>query len=114
MSPLESMEEFKREMFNKAIANSIGESTLNLYLDQIAKWWIQRTTEELKLERERVREEITEQLFKIEKEKWKDAEHCTCLGYSIIEVAGGEESRGGKEMVKRLQALSDLLKDKEK
>jgi len=31
-------------------------------------------------------EEIISLLKEIEKEKWDDAEHCTCLGYAIHHV----------------------------
>jgi len=50
-------------------------------------------------------EGIIEKLFTIEKRKWNDAEHCSCLGYAIIQIAGGEESEKGKEMEERLQTL---------
>ena len=36
------------------------------------------------------RERIAEELVKIEKRKWKDAEHCSCLGYAIVTVFGEE------------------------
>jgi hypothetical protein len=52
------------------------------------------------------RNQIIEELFQIEKEKWKDCDHCTCLGYAIIQIAGGEDSEKGKEMEKRLQELN--------
>jgi len=34
------------------------------------------------------RERIAEELVKIEREKWKDAKHCSCLGYAIVKVFG--------------------------
>ncbi len=49
--------------------------------------------------------EIIEKLFAIEKEKWHDAVHCTCLGYALVELCGGEDSEGGKEMERRLLEL---------
>lgn len=55
---------------------------------------------------ERGRRQAIEELFEIEKTKWKDAVHCTCMGYALIQLAGGEDSKGGKEMEKRLQALT--------
>ena len=57
-------------------------------------------------------EEIIEELFKIEKEKWNDAEHCSCLGYALIKISGGEDSQAGKEMEKRLQSLKTLTTNK--
>jgi hypothetical protein len=36
-------------------------------------------------------ENILEELIKIENERWEDAKHCTCLGYAIIQVAGGDD-----------------------
>ena len=64
--------------------------------------WIEKTLTQLEKE---VREELVEQLFKVEKEKWHDAEHCTCLGYALVEVCGGEDSEDGQLMEKRLLAL---------
>ena len=40
--------------------------------------------------RKRVREEIVNKLVEIEKRKWNDAVHCTCLGYAIVEIFGEE------------------------
>jgi len=34
------------------------------------------------------KEEIVKKLIEIEKEKWNDAYHCTCLGYAIVQVFG--------------------------
>ena len=64
-----------------------------------------RTTLAYKAGLERAREI----LFEIEKSKWKDAEHCSCLGYVLVQLAGGEDSEGGREMEKRLLALSQEL-----
>lgn len=48
------------------------------------------------------RTETIEELFTVEKEKWADAVHCTCLGYALIQLSGGEDSIEGQEMEKRL------------
>ena len=53
------------------------------------------------------RERMVEELFEIEKTKGKDAKHCTCLGYAIIQVVGGEDSKEGKEMIKRFSSLDN-------
>lgn len=39
------------------------------------------------------REEIAKQFIEIEKDKWKDAEHCTCLGYAIVKIFGKKYER---------------------
>lgn len=39
-------------------------------------------------EREKEKNRIAKKLVKIEKEKWKDEEHCTCLGYAIVTIFG--------------------------
>ena len=36
------------------------------------------------------RQEIANKLIDIENSKWKDAEHCTCLGYAIVTIFGEE------------------------
>lgn len=38
--------------------------------------------------RQKTLEEVADKLIKIEKDKWEDAEHCTCLGYAIVSVFG--------------------------
>ena len=34
------------------------------------------------------RRRIVRKMLKIEKEKWKDAIHCTCLAYAIVSIFG--------------------------
>lgn len=63
-------------------------------------------TQTLTTTAQRVREETIEDVFQIEKEKWRDAEHCTCLGYALVQLAGGEDSEGGKKMEERLSTLN--------
>lgn len=53
----------------------------------------------------RGRESAIQELFEIERDKWSDAIHCTCMGYALVELSGGEESEGGKQMEKRLRTL---------
>lgn len=53
------------------------------------------------------RERVIQELFGIEKDKWNDAEHCTCLGYALVKLSGGEDSKGGQEMEKRLKGLDN-------
>ena len=50
------------------------------------------------------RTDLIGELFKIESEKWRDAEHCTCLGYAIVQLAGGEDSEEGKKWQAKLLA----------
>ena len=45
----------------------------------------------------RQEQKFAKQLIKIEKEKWGDAEHCTCLGYAIVTVFG---EKWEKELLK--------------
>lgn len=52
------------------------------------------------------RQKVLEELFEIEKEKWGDAVHCSCLGYAIVQIAGGEDSEDGKKWERRLLALN--------
>jgi len=63
-------------------------------------------------ERAKVRKEVIEEVFEVEKEKWNDAVHCTCLGYALVKLAGGEDSEGGKKMEERLLKLTPDYKDK--
>ena len=64
-------------------------------------------SEKLDQARAEERERVVEELFEIEKTKGKDAKHCTCLGYAIIQVVGGEDSKEGKEMIKRFSSLDN-------
>jgi len=38
--------------------------------------------------RQREREVIVNKMLKIEKTKWHDCEHCTCLAYAIVSIFG--------------------------
>lgn len=53
------------------------------------------------------REKVIEELFEIEKNKWEDAEHCSCMGYALLVLSGGEESENGMKMQERLLALTN-------
>jgi hypothetical protein len=46
------MEEFKKEMFNLAVGRAIGEAALDMYLDQIAVYWLSKLDSEVSLERD--------------------------------------------------------------
>jgi hypothetical protein len=48
------------------------------------------------------RKDAIEDLFTIEQEKWDDAIHCTCMGYALVELSGGEDSAEGQVMQERL------------
>lgn len=43
-------------------------------------------------------EKIAEKLLEIEKEKWDDAVHCTCLGYAIVTIFGDKYEKKIKEL----------------
>jgi len=112
----------KRLEFEEEVAKELGYVSA-LFMSQECKGTeIVMPTEELKevadrirlyaffsiqqaVEEERAR--VVEELFEMEKNKWKDVEHCTCLGYAIIQVVGGEDSKEGKEMSKRLSSLKE-------
>ena len=64
----------------------------------ISDWWLLKIDELLKSQRE----EIAKQFIEIEKDKLKDAEHCTCLGYAIIKIFG-------KKYEKILQKKLDFI-----
>ena len=49
-------------------------------------------------------EEVLERFYKVEKAKWKDAEHCTCLGFAIGHI-------GGKKWEEKVEALQTPPKE---
>lgn len=68
----------------------------------------------IRQEKELTRKEVVEELFEIKKNEWKDEIHCTCLGYAIVKISGGEDSEEGKEMEKRLLNLLTPLNKEDK
>jgi hypothetical protein len=57
------------------------------HTDTFEKWLCEKIEQTYK----QCGENILEELIKIENERWEDAKHCTCLGYAIIQVAGGDD-----------------------
>ena len=45
-------------------------------------------SDQLRQARQREREVIVNKMLKIEKTKWHDCEHCTCLAYAIVSIFG--------------------------
>lgn len=57
------------------------------------------------------RKKIIEELIQIQKERWSDAIHCTCLGFAIVQIAGGEDSKEGMAVTKRLMEINNPKQD---
>lgn len=77
----QSMEERLEKVMDKYIDSNSHFDMVDGYIPLV-----DFITSEIRQAQEEERKKITRELIRIEKDKWKNAKHCTCLQFAIYKV----------------------------